>query len=77
MPDHVIAPDTAERMERIGLATKLRFAADCLEREGVNSVRMWTARDVCIAALNDIDRAFDYGRPGKGIDDLLGGRNVG
>lgn len=57
------------------LATSLRFAAECLEREGVNAVRHWTARDVCIAALNDIDRAFDYGRPGAGIDELLGGNH--
>lgn len=72
MPDSVMPSENAERIQRIGLATKLRFAAACLEREGVNSVRHWTARDVCVAALNDIDRAFDYGRPGAGIDELLG-----
>jgi len=70
-----LSPLRAESEARRMLASKLRFAADCLEREGVNDVRLWTSREVCLAALNDIDRALDYGRPGKGIDDLLGGSN--
>lgn len=79
MPDHTITltPAEAETAARIRLAAKLRRAADELERQGVNFVRHWDARGICVAALNDIDRAIDYGRPGLGIDDLLGDNHVG
>ncbi len=72
MPDQNIAPETVARLERIGLATKLRRAAAELEREGINTIRLWDARGICLAALNDIDRELEYGRPGAGIDELLG-----
>jgi hypothetical protein len=73
MPDAYVAnPETIARLERIGLATKLRRAVAELEREGVNEVRLWSARGIALAALNDIDRELDYGRPGAGIDELLG-----
>jgi hypothetical protein len=58
------------------LARKFRAAADALEKPGRNE--RFTQMDVkffLLAALNDCDRALDYGNPGAGIDRLLQSAN--
>jgi hypothetical protein len=76
MPDSLIRPltlmpqDQRESLSR--LAGKLRRAADELEKDGLHAIRLLDAHAIALAALNDINRERDYGRPGTGIDQLLG-----
>lgn len=59
-------------MTRHQLAISLRVAADQLDARGIDLIRLDDAKAYLLAALNDIDRMRDYGRPGAGIDALLG-----
>ncbi len=63
---------TKQKTERLTIAANLRRAAAYLERDGVHDLRIDEVKNVLIGALNDIDRARDYGNPGAGIDQMLG-----
>ncbi len=58
------------------LAGKLDRAAAALRRDGLRSVRLLDAKSVVLAALDDIDWEQHYGNPGRGIDELLGTKEM-
>lgn len=62
--------------ERLDLIRKFRECADALERDRAEKFSLWDVKFFLLAALNDADRALDYGHPGRGIDDLLSNKPV-
>lgn len=60
---------------RADLIRKFRECADALEKDRNERFAIMDVKFFLLAALNDVDMALEYGRPGKGIDDLLGGNN--
>jgi hypothetical protein len=58
-------------MTKRELAKQFRLAADSIERRN-SEIAVQDAKDWLLAALNDCDRTLDYGRPGAGLDRLLG-----
>lgn len=59
-------------IDRAHIAHQLRRAAAHVEAKGLDPIRLDDAKAILLAALNEIDTARDYGRPGAAIDDLLG-----
>ncbi len=59
-------------MTNLELAGLFRKAAVHLERLPLRELALDNVKFFLLAALNDVDRARDYGRPGAGIDELLG-----
>lgn len=70
MPRDQIATD-----HRAEIVRKFRECADALEKDRIERFALADVKFFLLAALNDVDRALDYGRTGKGIDDLLEERN--
>jgi hypothetical protein len=62
---------------RAELARKFREAATALEADRQERFALLDVKFFLLAALNDADRALDYGKPGAGLDYLLRGANDG
>jgi hypothetical protein len=60
-------PDCREDLARTFEEAAASLRADRLERFALLDVKFFL-----LAALNDTDRALNFGRPGAGIDQLLG-----
>ncbi len=63
-------------MTNIELATLFRKAADHLAGSPLRELPIDNVKLFLLSALNDLDRAVDYGRPGLGLDDLLRKRDM-
>ena len=59
-------------MTNIELAGLFRKAAVHLERMTLEELALDNVKFFLLAALNDLDRVRDYGKPGAGLDELLG-----
>ncbi len=59
-------------MTNLELATLFRKAADHLAGSPLRELPIDNVKLFLLSALNDLDRAADYGKPGAGIDELLG-----
>jgi hypothetical protein len=62
---------------REDLALKFEQAAKSLRADRQERFGLLDVKFFLLAALNDTDRALDYGHPGAGIDQLLGERTHG
>jgi hypothetical protein len=56
---------------RAELARKFREAATALEADRMERFSLLDVKFFLLAALNDTDRALDYGNPAAGLDRLL------
>jgi hypothetical protein len=77
MTDHREAVEAARRTNfppdsREDLALKFEQAAKSLRADRQERFGLLDVKFFLLAALNDTDRALDYGHPGAGIDQLLG-----
>lgn len=54
------------------LADRIDLVAAELRKPGITRIRLSDAKHVAIALLNDIDRALSFGKPGDGLEELLG-----
>jgi hypothetical protein len=57
---------------REDLALKFEQAAKSLRADRQERFGLLDVKFFLLAALNDVDRSLDYGRPGLGLDQLLG-----
>ncbi len=63
-------------MTNLELATLFRKAADHLAGSPLRELPIDNVKLFLLSALNDLDRAADYGKPGLGLDDLLRKRDM-
>ena len=64
MPDVITLPN------HLWLASTFRQAARHLEK--ATPLSLLDVKFYLLSALNDIDRALDYGKPGDGLNEMLG-----